>query len=262
MRKIQPWFPCLMAYLAVWALFGFAYWVVGKTPENYVVQPEILLEHKVHYFLANREKPSQALKESAAGLFAAYGGETDPMAGWGISHGPVPHFTAEGYTGIGEAWAAYYCAKYRDMDADRFAYTAKEGFCSRYLHIEVSLYPWAGQEPITSIGLELPKESMDMENPPDSLKDLLAASVFYPDGDILAFWQAEQNGQRLALTDFLYFSAVTLATLGYGDIVPNCLLARGLVLLETFLGMTLLAIFASSFYDFLRKGLTNEKKQI
>ena len=259
MRKIQPWFPCLMAYLAVWAIFGFAYWIVGKTPENYVVQPEILLEHKVHYFLANREKPSRGLKEAAAGLFAAYGEEDGGIEGWGISHGPVPHFTTEGYTGIGEAWAAYYCAKYRDMDADRFAYTVQEGFCSRYFHIEVSLYPWTGQNPIAIIGLELPKESFDTKSPPDSLKDLLAASVFYPDGDILIFWQAEQEGHRLALADFLYFSAVTLATLGYGDIVPNCLLARGLVLLETFLGMTLLAIFASSFYDFLRKGLTKEK---
>ena len=43
--------------------------------------------------------------------------------------------------------------------------------------------------------------------------------------------------------DLMYFSFVTLATLGYGDIVPRTHIARSLAILEALVGMLYIAIF-------------------
>lgn len=68
-----------------------------------------------------------------------------------------------------------------------------------------------------------------------------------------SLWQVDPLQQELALeptnrgegyVNCLYFSGVTLLTIGYGDIVPNSSLMKLLVLLEAFLGqfITVLAI--------------------
>jgi hypothetical protein len=43
--------------------------------------------------------------------------------------------------------------------------------------------------------------------------------------------------------DLMYFSFVTLATLGYGDIIPRSNFARGLAVLEALAGMVFIAVF-------------------
>lgn len=48
------------------------------------------------------------------------------------------------------------------------------------------------------------------------------------------------NLPEWGLLDFLYFSAVTTTTLGYGDILPNSTLARVLVMLNTISGVFML----------------------
>jgi hypothetical protein len=51
----------------------------------------------------------------------------------------------------------------------------------------------------------------------------------------------------------LYFSGITLLSIGYGDIVPVSGLGRMLAILEGFIGLILMAIIAVVFYDKLRK---------
>lgn len=59
---------------------------------------------------------------------------------------------------------------------------------------------------------------------------------------------AAANGhQRLDLHQFLYFSVITLATLGYGDMVPASSTARSLVMLEAMSGQFFLAVFVARF---------------
>jgi hypothetical protein len=43
--------------------------------------------------------------------------------------------------------------------------------------------------------------------------------------------------------DLMYFSFVTLATLGYGDITPRTNLARSLAIIEALVGMLYIAVF-------------------
>ncbi|HXK26072.1 MAG TPA: potassium channel family protein [Myxococcota bacterium] len=49
----------------------------------------------------------------------------------------------------------------------------------------------------------------------------------------------------LTLADSVYFSFVTLSTLGYGDIVPACLAARSLAVLEAVFGQLYLAVLVA-----------------
>ncbi|NOZ57716.1 MAG: two pore domain potassium channel family protein [Calditrichaeota bacterium] len=46
------------------------------------------------------------------------------------------------------------------------------------------------------------------------------------------------------LLDYLYFSVVTMTNLGYGDIVPQTGLAKGLVMIQSVLGFLLLSLMA------------------
>lgn len=52
-----------------------------------------------------------------------------------------------------------------------------------------------------------------------------------------AFTQSGAPDGHVSVTDLSYFSFVTLATLGYGDIVPVNPLARSLAILESLLGL-------------------------
>jgi hypothetical protein len=60
----------------------------------------------------------------------------------------------------------------------------------------------------------------------------------------------DQNTLNLpewGLVDFLYFSAVTTTTLGYGDILPNSTLVRVLVMLNTIVGIFVLGFLVYLF---------------
>jgi voltage-gated potassium channel len=81
-------------------------------------------------------------------------------------------------------------------------------------------------------------------------KFFLSNSIAYLDNAIDIIYNYEtQNLFTYPLIDFLYFSAVTITTLGYGDILPNSSLVRGLVMIETIIGMIILAISISFLYD-------------
>lgn len=81
-------------------------------------------------------------------------------------------------------------------------------------------------------------------------KLFISNSINYLDGAIDIIYNYEtQRKFKYPLIDFLYFSAVTITTLGYGDILPNSSLVRGLVMTETMIGAIILAISISFLYD-------------
>lgn len=61
-----------------------------------------------------------------------------------------------------------------------------------------------------------------------------------------AFSGLSQHTDKQAIWEFLYFSFVTLSTLGYGDISPLNELARSLVYLEAICGQFYIAILVAS----------------
>jgi voltage-gated potassium channel Kch len=91
-------------------------------------------------------------------------------------------------------------------------------------------------------------ESVDSEHVAAALSAYLLAGVFFG----VLYWALEQVwAGSFALTgeftrvSAIYFSFVTLATLGYGDIVPRSDVARGLAIVEAIGGQLFLAVLVA-----------------
>jgi hypothetical protein len=84
----------------------------------------------------------------------------------------------------------------------------------------------------------------------DYSKYFLSNSNNYFDNAIDIIYKYEtQSYLKYPFVDFLYFSAVTITTLGYGDILPNSSMVRVLVMMETIIGAIIMAISISFLYD-------------
>ncbi|NTV91327.1 MAG: two pore domain potassium channel family protein [Clostridiales bacterium] len=81
------------------------------------------------------------------------------------------------------------------------------------------------------------------------LSSLLQYSLNYIDYDYSTLSDSieriETEGIRFPLLDFLYYSAITITTTGYGDILPNSSLVRAIVMLEAFIGIAIPGVFIS-----------------
>jgi voltage-gated potassium channel Kch len=66
--------------------------------------------------------------------------------------------------------------------------------------------------------------------------------------DILNLSNNIDSKYRVNFLDYLYFSSVTITTLGYGDILPNSTKVRFLVMVESFLGVIIVGAFISSLF--------------
>lgn len=72
----------------------------------------------------------------------------------------------------------------------------------------------------------------------------LALEVHAP-GSISGISRGVADGQNSPLHGFLYFSVITLTTLGYGDMVATTPVARALVMLEAMGGQFFVAVFVA-----------------
>ncbi|HEY1232655.1 MAG TPA: ion channel [Candidatus Binatia bacterium] len=91
-------------------------------------------------------------------------------------------------------------------------------------------------------------DSIDAEHLYAALSAYMLAGIFFG----VFYWAIEQlgPGNFSAGTEFsrmsaLYFSFITLATLGYGDIVPRSDVARGLAIVEAVGGQLFLAVLVA-----------------
>jgi hypothetical protein len=65
--------------------------------------------------------------------------------------------------------------------------------------------------------------------------------------------------ERFSQADGIYFSFVTLATLGYGDFVPKTEVARGLAILEAVAGQLYLGVMVARLIGLYVSGAANKK---
>ena len=70
--------------------------------------------------------------------------------------------------------------------------------------------------------------------------------IEYPQPQVVRYLP---NNKISVYTDCLYFSTITIASVGYGDIMPQSGLAKFLVCLETIMGQLLLALGIASAYS-------------
>ncbi len=81
------------------------------------------------------------------------------------------------------------------------------------------------------------------------LKVKLSKSYNLQDDSIWEFKKVELGKVPYQIMDFLYFSAVTITTLGYGDILPNSTLIRCMVMFQTLSGLIVIGVFISRLLD-------------
>jgi Ion channel len=62
---------------------------------------------------------------------------------------------------------------------------------------------------------------------------LFADAISFPDYSLIAMQKVTFGDYQYKTLDFLYFSAITITTVGFGDIVPNSQYIRVLVMVET-----------------------------
>jgi len=99
--------------------------------------------------------------------------------------------------------------------------------------------------------------SVDAEHLYAALSAYLLAGIFFG----LFYWVLEQSwpgtfafAGKLTRMSALYFSFVTLATLGYGDIVPRTDVARGLAIVEGVGGQLFLAVMVARLVSLYGRG--------
>jgi hypothetical protein len=83
--------------------------------------------------------------------------------------------------------------------------------------------------------------------------DFIFKGIEYPEPKIVRYLP---DNKISVYTDCLYFSTITIASVGYGDIIPQSGLAKFLVCLETIMGQLLLALGIASAYS----GISNTSK--
>jgi hypothetical protein len=105
-------------------------------------------------------------------------------------------------------------------------------------------------------------EAVDAEHLYAALSAYLLAGIFFG----LFYWVLEQIGPGTfaVIGEFtrmaaLYFSFVTLATLGYGDIVPRTDVARGLAIVEGVGGQLFLAVMVARLVSLYARAVPERK---
>lgn len=78
--------------------------------------------------------------------------------------------------------------------------------------------------------------------------NLMENSISFIDDSPLVLKNVANGSFKYPMWNFLYFSAVTITTLGYGDILPNSTMVRVLVMLETIFGVVIIGMFASCLF--------------
>lgn len=77
---------------------------------------------------------------------------------------------------------------------------------------------------------------------------LMENSMSFLDDSPLVLKSVANGNFKYPIWNFLYFSSVTITTLGYGDILPNSTVVRILVMFETILGVVIIGMFVSCLF--------------
>ncbi|WP_243159340.1 potassium channel family protein [Clostridium sp. cel8] len=81
-------------------------------------------------------------------------------------------------------------------------------------------------------------------------QQLMKNSICFPDKSPFVLKEVSYGNFTYPIWNFIYFSAVTITTLGYGDILPNSTVVRIMVIIETIIGVVVSGVFVSLiFFD-------------
>lgn len=285
------WWVWLLTYLGIWLIFGIMFWGIANmsSGDDFVFQEDILIKSKN---IAFQKKAGIDMNyDTTKKLIANYKKDFNPivMERDDISMITFNH-NSNGYEQIGWDWAEYYWIKLIQQGYNAYSIEIINKndpmiYSGKYAQVKIKFYeiPKDSFKEKQNLDLNSISEKDIKKNDKyyiwvdnnffnenniaastlysensyhdiSLVKPLLALSVNYLNNDIDIIRDYETNKNFIyPLTDFLYFSAITITTLGYGDILPNSSLVRGLVMIEVLFGVIIIAIFLSSSYDRLKE---------
>lgn len=283
---------CISVYILLWFSFGIAYYIIANVSEGemFHFQNDILLKTKVVAF--QKELGIETSYEITKALFVE---ETD-ISRMKISEGEYPmltyNLTNYGLKAIGMNWAKFYYSQWAHQNYNYYKLDIEEEHqrligSNEFYIIKLTVC----DIPDSSITKIKPNQAtiltdlnvINIEKQKEYLITIdetllknyqfnqyyplyhnlypISQSVNYLDNTIDLVYDYQVNEKfRYSFIDFLYFSAVTISTLGYGDILPNATCIRLLVMIQTLVGSIILAIFISLFYDYIKNSKLRMQK--
>ncbi len=162
---------------------------------------------------------------------------------------------------IGRSWAVFYSEIFEN---DGFAFASMPGEVTagvpspltgkgEYFKFEIVLTALNDETKVRRIKilsdaspsvLGIPEQSFEI----GQLKSLLSHSICFLDDTPDLVEELTFGEYVYPFEDYLYFSAVTITTLGYGDILPNSRAVRAVVTFEALLGVVIIAAFVSALF--------------
>ena len=159
---------------------------------------------------------------------------------------------------IGEDWAEYYYNYFKLKGADCFTFEEIKNKDSKEneIRVKITLFNLQNFKEVAVIYANFLNYPLDKGIYPNNnyypleiyFKNVIESSTIYLD-ESPAFLKSVQQGEHYySFLDFMYFSVVTITTLGYGDILPNSTLVRVLVMIESVSGVVIMGMFASCIF--------------
>lgn len=278
----------IIGFFYIWLIFGGAYYLIANINNgaDYIFEEDILLRAKSEAF---QKQAGVTINHNIIyKLFTSFDNESYPME---IPKEDTPRIKynidlRNGVNPIGNDWASYYVCKFHNLGynfvSGEILQKEKIMGSKDYTRIKLKLYEIdlsAEEEPYAN-PITLPPSYSDkiirskefivwVDSSVDenwypwlngyeyarlyAVEQFFSLIVNYLDDDIKIVESFERNDMFIyPVIDFLYFSAVTITTLGYGDILPNSSLVRAFVMVETLSGMILIALTVSYLFDWLK----------
>ncbi|KAA8672984.1 potassium channel family protein [Clostridium sp. MT-14] len=270
-----------LLYITVLICFGIIYWDIANDSngEFFIFQNDINIDRKIEIFKRNLniEVCSNELKNSIKSLLLSseYKRPVAKVETVDDSVISVNVFSFEKV--LGWEWADYYYLLFKNAGITHIAVKnlgqdkISGGFDSYKIKVDFykmtedlkdfkgypesydddfkkifTKYMWVNEYPL--LYNEFPGKGYFYYPLNFYFPELVKNSISFLDGSPLVLKSIVDENLKYPLWNFMYFSAVTMTTLGYGDIVPNSTIVRILVMLETVFGVTIVGMFASCLF--------------
>ncbi|WP_446899652.1 potassium channel family protein [Clostridium sp. LBM24168] len=266
-------------YIFVLIFFGIIYWDIANHSrgEFFIFQNDINLDTKVNMFKKkmNIKFYNRELNDSIKKLIISKEYKRHIVKLNILNNSTYDKSTFVFDRVLGENWSNYYCLlimsrgithmnivnmgesklnggfhsyklkvnfyKLNDENEDKFS-SYKEDSINNFKKIQ-TMYLWVDNYDI------IKKEYFDDKNYLYPInfyfQEIIKNSICFPDESPLVLREVSSGNFKYPIWNFIYFSAVTITTLGYGDILPNSTVVRIIVMIETIVGVIITSIFAS-----------------
>lgn len=267
-------FFCI-GYFGIWLLFGFLYFLLFEiSHQNFIFQDDIDIRQKI----SNFKEGAQNLKISDEVLYELIStnikktSESSIGSDWAIFlqqiliSTNITHFSINSIESVTDDLTKpepdiYFVEIYVYTDPNNEIKTIKENISignETYISTkqfrpkkDVSELIFVKQYKIMLKDITMIKRFINKEqcSPVEEINIILDKSLNFIEEGFVSFLELKKNSKTdYELIHFMYFSAVTITTLGYGDILPNSTIVRSFVMVESLLGIFFAGGFVSSLF--------------